>query len=296
MRPRLSLRRPIAAMALAAGLALPAMAAETSVNGTFALPGAAEKASGTVTVRETGPLTRELVIGFADKATGKAITRFDEELTKKLHLLGTDAQFSTFIHEHAAKPESDGRLRVSVRFPKPGLYRLYADASPTGLGQQVVRFDVPVGSVPEVPAASTSDGGAATSETMPLEARDGRYSVRLASPALRAGSEGMIELSILKDGKPATDLKPYLGVAAHAVLIAKSDLSYVHTHASGAEDAGAHSGGHGMHHSKARPDGNASKLLLHVTPPRAGAYALWIQFEAGGEVRTVPFTLSVSPA
>jgi len=34
-------------------------------------------------------------------------------------------------------------------------------------------------------------------------------------------------------------------------------------------------------------------LSLHLTPPKSGTYALWIQFVGGAEVRTVPFVLSV---
>ena len=40
----------------------------------------------------------------------------------------------------------------------------------------------------------------------------------------------MLNVNILKDGKPATDLHPYLGVPAHAVFLDAKDLSYVHTH------------------------------------------------------------------
>ena len=34
-------------------------------------------------------------------------------------------------------------------------------------------------------------------------------------------------------------------------------------------------------------------LELHIEPPRAGLYKLWIQFLGGGRVRTVPFVLAV---
>lgn len=289
-----------AALALIAAGTLPAAAMEAPLRGIFALPGADERTTGVLTVRETGPLAREIEVRFADKATGKPITRYDEELTKELHVLATDSALSTFVHEHTEKAEPDGRFRVQVRFPKPGLYHLYADAAPSGLGQQVIRFDVPV----EMPAGRAAMGRrpAMPAPTGPvsatLEGSDGPYTVKLEAPGLRAGAEGMMTLTILKDGQAATDLGPYLGAPAHAVFIGAEDLAYVHAHAMAADEAmGNQSGGQGDHASH----GGAkvaipAKLMLHATPPRAGRYALWIQFMGGGQVRTVPFAVTVPTA
>lgn len=233
--------RPVAigaaALAITAAVALSSAAAESPSKGTFARPGAAEKATGELTVRETGPLAREIVVAFADKATGKLITRYDEELTKELHVLATDSALSSFVHEHAEKAGPDGRFRVQVRFPKPGLYHVYADAVPAGLGQQVIRFDVPI----DVPAGSAAAGrrpvgvAPAGSASAALQGSDGPYTVKLDAAGLRAGAEGMMTLAILKDGKPATDLAPYLGVPAHAVFLGAEDLAYVHAHATAAD-------------------------------------------------------------
>jgi hypothetical protein len=33
--------------------------------------------------------------------------------------------------------------------------------------------------------------------------------------------------------------------------------------------------------------------MLHVQPPKAGTYKLWVQFIGGGKVRTVPFVVAV---
>ena len=35
-------------------------------------------------------------------------------------------------------------------------------------------------------------------------------------------------------------------------------------------------------------------MSLHILAPKAGTYRLWVQFMAGGQVRTVPFTAAVS--
>lgn len=286
-----------ATLALTMAVALPSAKAESRMKGTFALPGAAEKVSGDLIIREAGPLAREIEVAFTDKATGRRVTRYDEELSQELHVLATDSALSTFVHEHSEKAGPDGRFRLQIRFPRPGLYHVYADAAPSGLGQQVIRFDVPVdvsSADPVVTERPTMAAPAAPSGAT-LEGVDGPYTVKLDAKALRAGAEGIMRLSILKDGKPATDLGPYLGVPAHAVFIGAEDLAYVHAHAVPADQAKAgHGGGHGGHgsHGAARPAVPA-ELMLHATPPRAGRYALWLQFVGGGQVRTVPFALTI---
>lgn len=270
----------------------PSIAAEATLRGAFALPGITEKVTAELTVRETGLLTRELVILFTDKATGQPVTLFDEELTRELHLLATDSVFSTFVHEHPEKPGPDGRFRIAVRFPKAGLYHVYADVTPKGLGQQVVRFDVPV-DVKTTPVARQS------SPVVTAEGSDGPYSIELDASALQAGAENMIALTILKDGRPATDLGLYLGVPAHAVFVSTDDLGYVHAHAMAADapKGGHHS--HGHHTNGSHADSGAivpARLMLHAAPPRAGRYALWIQFMGGGQMWTVPFVVTVPAA
>jgi len=293
-----SLGSSAAALAITAALVSSPAEAESRMQGTFALPGAAEKVRGELTVRETGPLAREIVVAFTDKATGRPVTRYHEELTQELHVLATDSGLSSFVHEHAEKVRPDGRFQLQVRFPKPGLYHVYADASPAGIGQQVIRFDVPV----DVPAAShagaeqrpsVAPGAGLTGAA--LQGSDGPYTVKLDAAGISAGAEGVMRLTILKDGAPATDLSPYLGVPAHAVFIGAEDLAYVHAHATAADEVEAgHGGGHGGHgsHGATQPAVPA-ELVLHATPPRPGRYALWIQFMGDGQVRTVPFNLTV---
>lgn len=262
-------------LAVLGSAAMPSMAAQEGTKGTFALPGESEKVVGALVVKETGPLTRELSIAFTDKATGQPIVKFDEELTQQLHVLATDSDFSTFVHEHSAKLGADGRFNVAMKFPRPGIYHVYADAVPSGMGQQVVRFEVPV-------------QGDVGSTARPVEGADGPYTVKLDTSALRAGSESMMSLTVLKDGKPAQDLGNYLGVAAHAVFISTDDLSYVHAHAMAAPMAG--------HATHGDPSAVPGQLMLHAKPAHAGPYALWVQFKGGNTIRTVPFLLTVPAA
>ncbi|NMY84349.1 hypothetical protein HBR93_09545 [Pseudomonas sp. WS 5411] len=268
-------------LAVLGAATMSSMAAQESIKGTFALPGESEKAVGALIVKETGPLTRELSIAFTDKATGQPIVQFDEELTQRLHVLATDSHFTSFIHEHAAKLGADGRFKVAMKFPRPGTYYVYADAVPSGLGQQVVRFEVPV---------QGGSDAVAHAPSKPEQGSDGPYTVKLDTSALRAGSESMMSLTVLKDGKPAQDLDTYLGVAAHAVFVSTDELDYVHAHAMAAQAA---HGGHGDHGD---PGAVSAQLMLHAKPAHAGPYALWIQFKGGDKIRTVPFLVTVPAA
>jgi hypothetical protein len=97
----------------------PHLAPGTSFKGVFALPGTTEKVTAELVVRTVGPLARALSIAFTDKATGQPMTHFDEELSHELHVLATDSDFSSFMHEHADRLGPDGRFRVALHFPKP---------------------------------------------------------------------------------------------------------------------------------------------------------------------------------
>ena len=274
-----------AAIVLLAASAPPAAAEE--LRGIPALAGVPTKISGAMWVTELGPLERELEIVFSDLVSGKPVTDFEEELTQELHLIAVDSAFSTFVHAHAEKPEADGRFRVHVQLPEPGLYHVYADAVPAGYGQQVLRFDVPVGET-----ASTTAAGQLTARRGALQSSDGAYSVELETSGLEPGVDAEVKMLIRKNGRPADDLAPYLGVPAHAVFIAASDLTYVHAHATAAAGSGERET-HAGHGASSTADAVPPELTLHVTPPDPGLYNLWIQFTGGGEVRTVPFAIEV---
>lgn len=264
--------------------------APTRFKGVFALPGTTEKGTAELVMQAVGPLARVLSIGFNDKAGGQPLTRFDVELSHELHVLATDTDFSSFLHEHAGKLGPDGRFQVTMHFPKPGLYHIFADAVPTGMGQQVVRFDVPV----EAATGMVAPGNASAAAASQLA---GPYTVALDASALQAGADSMVALTILKDGEPADDLEHFLGVPAHAVFVNTGDLAYVHAHAQAADASGDSHSGHAGHAAHGHPGAAVpSRLALHASIPHAGRYALWIQFVAGGQLRTVPLVVTVPAA
>jgi hypothetical protein len=252
------------------------------VPGAFALAGGQAQVEGTLTATPSGKTTDKLDIVLSKKGSTAPLTRFDVELSKQMHVIAVSDDLKTFLHQHVTKVTTDGHFRLTMKFPRPALYHIYADSSPAGIGQQVLRFDLSVGGTFQHQPANLAPSA--------LESSSGGYTVKFDSLSLKAGDETMLHLQILKDGAPATDVKPFLGVPAHAVFIAADTLDYIHAHPMPVSGMG---GAMDMHMDMtAEPKaGEAVKpdLMLHVAAPQAGLYALWLQFNAGGKLQTVPF-------
>ncbi len=257
-----------ASMVLPLLAAVPTLGQESTVEGAAGMPGMEPAVTGRMTVRETGPLSREVELTYTDAATGRQVAAYDVELTQELHILAVDDQLNELVHEHVREATTDGRFVAELQFPHAGTYHIFTDVVPTGLGQQVLRFDVMVGSVQ---GASQAHGGNAADVTGgTISSVDGAYTVQLDASQLRAGHEGVMSLNLLKDGQPATDLAPYLGVAAHVVLIRAEDLAYVHAHAL-AEASGTGDGAGPDSHGTPAPE--PAPMHDHPTADDHGAAA-----------------------
>lgn len=281
-----------ALLASALATTAPAIAAPdpASITGTYALPDGQAKVSAILTIRTTGapPGSVLMDVAMAPLGAARPITHYEVELSKRLHLIAVSDDFGSFVHEHGERPAADGHFRVTMELPRGGAWHIYADAVPAGLGQQVIRFELNLDSNGATPAARP-----AAPPPTGLDGADGRYAVRFEALDLRAGQEAQLTLHVLRDGRPAPDVTPFLGVAAHAVFIDASDLTYIHVHATQADAPMPHDmagmGAPLRAGSKVPPD-----LSLHVRAPKAGTYLLWLQFSAGGQVRTVRFVVPVS--
>jgi hypothetical protein len=307
--------KPLVAGAVVLALTCAPALAQQTVPGVFALAGATGTVTGQMVVTETAPLTAALSITFADAATGGQIQNFTEELTQELHVLAIDSSLTRLVHEHIKTATPEGVFTTQMTFPVPGTYHIYADAVPEGRGQQVLRFDVAIDgesmddSAPELQRFGVNDEIAVMS---------GDYEVRLDASELAANHETMLHVAVLKDGEPAADLHPYLGVAAHAVLVKADDLSYVHAHpmedghpmehddhSAHAADAIEHDG-HADHvmapaedtqpHAHGHVDMATTvspTMTLHLTPPGPGDYTLFLEFIGDEQVHAIVVPLAL---
>lgn len=236
----------------------------------------AEEVPGGLQVAQDGyrlvPLTTSLTTGgttrFAFRVIGpdnRVVTDYTPTHERDLHLIVVRRDLSGFQHLH---PEmaGDGTWRTPVQIEAAGQYRILADFQPAARAEPVtLGVDIPA-------------PGSYQPRPLPAVARtavvDG-YAVTLAGD-LVPGTESTLTLSVSRDGRPVTDLQPYLGAYGHLVALRDGDLAYLHVHPQGAPGDG---------HTSAGPD-----ITFHTRVPSAGAYRLFLDFQHAGTVRTAEFT------
>jgi cytochrome oxidase Cu insertion factor (SCO1/SenC/PrrC family) len=225
-------------------------------------------------------LQRRLDLLEFDRSPSDPFRSYDIDMTKLVHLIVVSDDLLDFQHLHPVLG-ADGHFRLTIAFPRATTYHLYADATPTGRANGVIRFDVPIGHETSAsrPSSVSSD-----------EAHAGPYVVRVSAVHVAARQDVPLLFSIQHGGLPATDLHPYLGAYAHVIAIGVSDLSYQHAHpmTPGMMDMGESA-------QMAAPlDPSATvpaTMTVHVRFPRSGLFRIWIQFRGGSSVFAAPFVV-----
>jgi hypothetical protein len=191
---------------------------------------------------------------------GAAVTAYDEEHTKRMHLIVVRRDFVGFVHDHPVM-SPDGTWSTDLQLDAPGAYRVFADFVVDG-DKHTLGTDL---FVPGdfAPAALPSPSAVA-------ELADG-YEVELDGEIV-AGEESELAFTIRRHGRVVTDLPDYLGAKGHLVALRDGDLAYLHVHA------------------------DEDRLVFETDFPSVGAYRLFLQFDHGGEVRTAPFTIDAQEA
>ncbi|GAA0620524.1 hypothetical protein GCM10010174_43960 [Kutzneria viridogrisea] len=191
---------------------------------------------------------------------GKTVTQFEPDQTKLMHFYLIRSDLTGFQHVHPTMA-ADGTWTAPLTPAGPGDYRVYA-AFTTGGKEQVV------GQPTQVP-------GTATSTPLPpasASAQADGYTVSLEGEPM-AGMAHSLKVTISKDGKPVTDLQPYLGTSAHLSAFHEGDLEFAHLHPESA---------------------NGAELSFHAVLPKSGNYRLFVQFQTNDTLHTAALTLKVS--
>ena len=95
------------------------------------------------------------------------------------------------------------------------------------------------------------------------------------------GEESELTLSVSRDGRPVTDLQPYLAAYGHLVVLRDGDLAYLHVHPAGEPGDGTTEPG--------------PTVTFASTAPSAGTYRLYLDFQHGDAVHTAAFTVEAAP-
>lgn len=196
---------------------------------------------------------------------GAPVTEFSPTHDKRMHLILARRDLSGFQHVHPAM-DTDGTWRIPVTFAAAGDHRAFADFAPTGSQDAItLGADVAVAgnytpvALPEPAATATIDG----------------YTVELAGD-LVPGRTSKLTLTVSRDGRPVTDLQPYLAAYGHLVALRDGDLAYLHVHPDGAPGDGRTEPG--------------PQITFFAEVPSAGDYRLYLDFQHEGTVRTAEFT------
>jgi hypothetical protein len=196
---------------------------------------------------------------------GRPVTGFTPTHDKKLHFIVARRDLSGFQHLHPVQV-GGGVWSVPLTLPAAGVYRAFADFQPEGVEEPLTLGmdlfapgDFGPEPLPKVSRTATVDG----------------YTVTLAGE-LAAGRSNQLVLTVRKDGRPVTDLQPYLAAYGHLVALRAGDLAYLHVHPDGEPGDG-----------KTTPGPN---VVFHVEVPSPGAYRLYLDFQHQGRVHTAEFT------
>lgn len=229
-------------------------------------------------VEANQPFSLTLDIFEADGTT--PVAEFDEVHTKLLHLILVSEDLTEFLHLHPDY-EGDGKFVLNdTLLPKAANYVVFADFTPTGGEQQVIRGTLNTQSAQSVtPELAVSEAEFAV----------GSLKVHLEIPdTLNAGEETLIGFHVTdtESGDPVDDLDEYLGAAGHLVILDNTANIYIHTHpAEGDHDMNSMVG-MDMHYG---PD-----IRFEATFLDTGLHAMWLQLQYQDEVYTFPFVVNVT--
>ncbi|MEU6988543.1 hypothetical protein ABZ946_34885 [Streptomyces sp. NPDC046324] len=208
----------------------------------------------------------ELRFAIRDR-NGRQVTAYQREHDKELHLILASRDLVTYRHLHPVRA-ADGTWTTPVSLPDAGSYRVFADFAPAAKGTKNLTL-----------GADLAASGPYKPAELPKPSRtvtvDG-YTVTL-SGSLLPGVSSKLELNVSMNGRPVTDLQPYLGAYGHLVALRAGDLAYLHVHPNGEPGDGATKPGPG--------------ISFTASAPSTGTYRLFLDFQHNGTVRTAAFTV-----
>jgi len=205
-----------------------------------------------------------------DPENGRAVPALATIHERLLHLFIIDRRLEYFRHVHP-EPSGRGAFELKQDVP-PGEYVLIADFLPEGGRPQMLQRAIVTpgyrGSIfPAAPALVPDDT---------VEKREGGVRVRLEASALKAGKAAVLRFTLTDaaTGAPISDLEPFLGAPGHMLIVSADLTSADHAHP---EETATH----------------GPTITFQPLMPAAGSYKLWLQFQRGGVVATIPFVVAV---
>jgi hypothetical protein len=244
---------------------MPSMSTSTAMPGMAMSDGLAAQAGGytfkPASTTVTGAFTFQIL-----GSDGRPVTAFEPEQTKLMHFYLVRSDLTGFQHVHPTMA-ADGTWTAPLAGAAPGTYRAYTQFVVGGesevLSQQVT-----------VPGSATNAALAAPSATTEVDG----FTLTVGGDKPMAGMSHQLTVSVAKDGKPVTDLQPYLDTYAHLTAFHATDLAFAHLHPQGKVDG----------------DRGGPTLTFEAMLPKPGDWRMFVQFQTGGVLHTAAITIAAS--
>jgi hypothetical protein len=205
-------------------------------------------------------------------------------------------------------PRRAGEATFSQATPPlpSGSYRLFGDiVHETGLDETVTAA-VQLDAAPALGAARFDPDDAtallpraATVADPTFRFADGGQLRWVDARTLHAGETTALEFEAEgQGGQPAPGLQPYMGMAGHAMIVARDFSVFAHVHPTGSVPMAAMSlvdGAAAVDHAKHHGMVFAPRVRFPCVFPRAGDYRLFVQIKEDGRVETAAWDLQVAP-
>lgn len=248
---------------------------------------------------------------FKVQEGGTTLTDFDVVHEKTSHLILVSADYTDFQHVHPSL-DAQGKFTIGdVRLRRPGRYYVFMDVTPQGSKQIVKRFELQVEGKGQllVLREDTVDKGI------------GGVRCRLITePAQLKTGDALLRFQLTRQGKPVTDIEPFMGALGHVIAMGKDGAPFLHIHPLDGEHEGHKPTAAftcPMHpevvsdkpgtcpkcsmqliSAKQQADLNAVKIgpgevVLHANFPKPGLYKVWGQFQVSGRMLIMPYTVRV---
>ncbi len=191
--------------------------------------------------------------------------------TRPLHLLVVDPTLQDYQHVHPEPGAVDGEWVFEHQPRRAGLYRVFADFTPTATGRGLYAsadFTV-AGEEPKAPVSlkwMTEVGGH-------------RFTLTPADGVIRAGRPATLSLALEKPDGGEVRMEPIMDAYAHLVAFDADRSGFAHLHPMQA-DAGL--------------DTRRPRLEFQITIPEIGRYVIWAQVKLAGEEVFAPFWFDVT--
>ena len=209
-------------------------------------------------------------------------------------------QMDAAYHLH---PDFDppSHFRMALPAMPPGEYALYGDVvHANGFPETLVaKLEVPADMTGAAlgPDDASAHPPAVGSEPLgnTFKLPDGYSMVWDKPTTITANAAYSFRFRLLgRDGAPATDMQPYLGMAGHAAFVKTDGTVFAHTHPEGSAAMPAMMLANGMDGSMNMPSAPITNTVeFPYGFPKPGAYRVFIQMKHGSTVETGVFDAAV---